>query len=179
MLKSKLTKPSKRCILALSLEKEQYVGTGIICTVEQSPPCVGIRNKPSKRSLSAQERLPQEHHLLHARGFFSLGLAYELSGQTALAVQNYLKSSEEAQSAGVLFLAIHALGAAAQVQISQGQLHMAEQACQQAMQIAGGNACLHWVWQSLFWAASLSNETISPLPRNSCKMALCYPVEAA
>jgi LuxR family transcriptional regulator, maltose regulon positive regulatory protein len=86
----------------------------------------------------AQERLPLEHHLQHARGFFSLGLAYELSGQTALAAQNYLKSSEEAQSAGVLFLAIHALGAAAQVQISQGQLHRAEQACQQAIQIAGG-----------------------------------------
>jgi LuxR family maltose regulon positive regulatory protein len=65
-------------------------------------------------------------------------LAYELSGQTTLAVQNYLKSSEEAQSAGVLFLAIHALCAAAQVQISQGQLHRAEQACQQAIQIAGG-----------------------------------------
>jgi LuxR family maltose regulon positive regulatory protein len=86
----------------------------------------------------AQERLPDEHHLQHARGFFSLGLAYELSGQTELAVQNYLKSSEKAQSAGVLFLAIHALGAAAQVQIGQGQLHRAEQACQQAIQIAGG-----------------------------------------
>ena len=86
----------------------------------------------------AQKRLPQEHHLQHARGFFNLGLAYELSGQTALAGQNYLKSSEEAQSAGVLFLAIHALGAAAQVQISQGQLHRAGQACQQAIQIAGG-----------------------------------------
>ncbi len=86
----------------------------------------------------AQERLPQEYHLQHARGFFSLGLAYELSGQTALAEQNYLKSSKEAQSAGMLYLAIHALGAAAQVQISQGQLHRAEQACQQAIQIAGG-----------------------------------------
>jgi len=86
----------------------------------------------------AQERLPREYHLQHARGFFSLGLAYELSGQTAPAVQNYLKSSEEAQSAGVLSLAIHALGAAAQVQISQGQLSRAEQACQTAIQIAGG-----------------------------------------
>lgn len=86
----------------------------------------------------AQERLPKENHLQHARGFFSLGLAYELSGQTELAIQNYLKSSEEAQSARVLSLAIHALGAAAQVQISQGQLSWAEQACQQAIQIAGG-----------------------------------------
>jgi len=86
----------------------------------------------------AQERLPQERHLQHARGFFSLGLAYEVSGQTALAIQNYLKSGEEAQSAGVLSLAIHALGAAAQVQISQGQLSQAEQACLQATQVAGG-----------------------------------------
>jgi LuxR family maltose regulon positive regulatory protein len=86
----------------------------------------------------AQERLPQENHLQHARGFFSLGLAYELSGQTELAVQNYLKSSEEAQVAGVLYLAVHALGAAAQVQISQGQLSLAERACRQAIQIAEG-----------------------------------------
>jgi LuxR family maltose regulon positive regulatory protein len=85
----------------------------------------------------AQERFPQEHHLQHARGFFSLGLAYEVSGESALAIQNYLKSSEEAQSAGVLALAIHALSAAAQVHISQGQLHLAEQACQGAIQIAG------------------------------------------
>ena len=86
----------------------------------------------------AQERLPQEKHLLQARGFFSLGLAYEISGQTELAEQNYLKSGEEAQSAGVLSLAINALGAAAQVQIGQGQLHQAEQTCQDAIQIAGG-----------------------------------------
>lgn len=86
----------------------------------------------------AQERLPQENHLHYARGYFSLGLAYELSGQTELAVQNYLKSSEEAQSAGVLSLAIHALGAAAQVQISQGQLSKAAQACHRAIHIAEG-----------------------------------------
>ena len=85
----------------------------------------------------AQERLPQEHHLQHARGLFSLGLAYQLSGQFALAVQNYLKSSEEAQLAGVLSLAIHAFGAAAEVQISQGQLTQAEQTCRAAIQIAG------------------------------------------
>ena len=86
----------------------------------------------------AQERLPENEHLLQARGFFSLGLAYELSGQAELAVQNYLKSSEEAQSAGVLFLVIHSLCAAAQVQIGQGKLRLAEQACQQAIQVAKG-----------------------------------------
>jgi LuxR family maltose regulon positive regulatory protein len=85
----------------------------------------------------AQERLPQEKHLLQARGFFSLGVAYEISGQTELAVQNYLKSSEEARSVGELFLVIHSLCAAAQVQISQGQLSLAEQTCQGAIQIAG------------------------------------------
>jgi LuxR family maltose regulon positive regulatory protein len=53
-------------------------------------------------------------------------------------VQNYLKSSEDAQSAGVLYLVIHSLCAAAQVQISQGQLSRAEQTCQGAIQIAAG-----------------------------------------
>ena len=123
--------------LPSSPEKEQMLALaslyrGAIASVR------GDTQQAIEQITFAQERLPQEHHLQHARGFFSLGLAYELSGQTALAVQNYLKSSEEAQSAGVLFLAIHALGAAVQVQISQGQLHRAEQACQQAIQIAGG-----------------------------------------
>jgi LuxR family maltose regulon positive regulatory protein len=97
----------------------------------------GDTQQAIEKIVLAQKRLPREQHLPHARGFFSLGLAYELSGQTALAVQNYLKSSEEAQAAGVVYPAIHALGAAAQIQISQGQLHQAEQACQQAIQIAG------------------------------------------
>ncbi|MFO7634735.1 MAG: LuxR C-terminal-related transcriptional regulator [Caldilinea sp.] len=86
----------------------------------------------------AQARLPRDHHLAHARGFFSLGLAYALADQTALAVQNYLQSSAEAEAAGVLFLAIHARCAAAQVQISQGQLHLAEATCQAAIHLAGG-----------------------------------------
>jgi LuxR family maltose regulon positive regulatory protein len=85
----------------------------------------------------AQERLPEEHHLQHARGFFGLGLAYELSGETELAIQSYIKSSQEAQSAGVHFLAIHALGAAAQLHISRGQLSLAEQVCQRAITNAG------------------------------------------
>jgi LuxR family transcriptional regulator, maltose regulon positive regulatory protein len=123
--------------LPSSPEKEQMLALaslyrGTIASVR------GDTQQAVEKITIAQERLPQERHLQHARGFFSLGLAYELSGQSELAVQNYLKSSEEAQSAGVLFLAIHALGAAAQVQISQGQLHRAEQACQQAIQIAGG-----------------------------------------
>ncbi len=84
----------------------------------------------------AQERLPRENNLAHARAFFSLGLAYELAGQSEHAAKNYLLSSDEAKSAGVLYLAIHARCAAAQVQISQGRLHLAEQACQNAIQLA-------------------------------------------
>ncbi|UCH58668.1 MAG: hypothetical protein JSV61_10660, partial [Anaerolineales bacterium] len=123
--------------LSPSLEKEQMLALasfyrGAIASVR------GDTQQAIEKITFAQERLPQEHHLQHARGFFSLGLAYELSGQTALAVQNYLKSSEEAQSAGVHSLTIHALGAASQVQISQGQLQRAEQTCQSAIQIARG-----------------------------------------
>jgi len=86
----------------------------------------------------AQSRIPRENHLAHARAFFSLGVAYEIAEQTDLAAQNYLQSSEEAESVGVLFLAINALGAAAQVQIKQGHLHLAEQSCRQAIQLAEG-----------------------------------------
>ena len=126
-LQAMTSSPEKEQMLALA---SLYRGT--IASVR------GDTQQAIEKITFAQELLPQERHLQHARGFFSLGLAYELSGQTALAVQNYLKSSEEAQSAGVLSLVIHALGSAALVQISQGQLRRAEQACQQAMQIAGG-----------------------------------------
>ena len=86
----------------------------------------------------AQSRIPRENHLAHARAFFSLGVAYEIAEQTDIAVQNYLQSSDEAQSAGVLFLAVNALGAAAQIQIKQGHLRLAEQSCRQAIQLAEG-----------------------------------------
>ena len=123
--------------LPASPEKEQMLALaslyrGAIASVR------GDTQQAIEKITFAQERIPQEHHLQHARGFFSLGLAYELSGQTELAEQNYLKSGEEAQSAGVISLAINALGAVAQVQISQGQLSQAEQTCQGAIQIAEG-----------------------------------------
>ena len=123
--------------LPISSEKEQLLALaslyrGVIAGVR------GDMQQAIERITFAQERLPQEHYLQHARGFYTLGLAYQLSGQFALAVQNYLRSSEEAQSAGVLFLAIQALGSAAEVQISQGLLQRSEQTCQQAIQIAGG-----------------------------------------
>ena len=123
--------------MSSSPEKEQMLALaslyrGAIASVR------GDAQQAIEKIKFAQKRLPPENHLHHARGFFNLGLVYELSGQTELAVQNYLKSGEEAQSAGVLSLAVHALGAAAQVQISQGQLSHAEQACQDAIQIARG-----------------------------------------
>jgi len=123
--------------LPSSTEKEQLLALaslyrGTIASIR------GDTQEAIEKISFAQDRIPQEHHLQHARGFFSLGLAYEVSGQTDLAIQNYLKSSEEAQSAGVLFPAIHALGAAAQVQISQGQLSRAEQTCRSTIQLAGG-----------------------------------------
>jgi LuxR family maltose regulon positive regulatory protein len=120
-----------------SAEKEQMLAQaslfrGAISSVR------GDTQQAIEKITFALERLPQEYHLQRARGFFSLGMAYKLSGQITLAVECYLKSSEEAQSGGVFFLAIHALGAAAQVQIGQGQLQQAEQTCQKAIQIAGG-----------------------------------------
>ncbi|MGD8406406.1 MAG: LuxR C-terminal-related transcriptional regulator [Anaerolineales bacterium] len=123
--------------LPASPEKEQMLAQaslyqGAIASVH------GDSQEAFEKITFAQERLPEDEHLLQARGFFSLGLAYELSGQTELAVQNYVKSSQEAQFAGVLFLVIHALCAAAQVQINRGKLHLAEQDCKQAIQIAEG-----------------------------------------
>jgi LuxR family maltose regulon positive regulatory protein len=122
--------------LPASSEKEQMIALaslyrGTIASVH------GDTQQAIEKITFARERILQENHLQHARGLFSLGLAYELSGQTDLAVQNYLRSSEEAQSAGVLHLAVHALGAAAQLQINQGQLSQAERTCKQAIQIAG------------------------------------------
>ncbi|MCP5098915.1 MAG: hypothetical protein GY943_25465, partial [Chloroflexi bacterium] len=69
---------------------------------------------------------------------FSLGLAYELSGQADDAAKNFLRASDKAQSAGVLHLAVHAGCSAAQVLIAQGRLHLAEQACRTAIDLAEG-----------------------------------------
>lgn len=90
----------------------------------------------------AQAHLPPEQPLLHARAFFSLGIAYELTGETTLAVHSYLQSSRQAEASGVLFLAIHARCAAAQVQINQGQLSAAQETCQAAVELARGERML-------------------------------------
>ena len=86
----------------------------------------------------AQSRLPRTDHMAHARAHFSLGLANELSGQADEAAQNFLLASDKAQTAGVLHLAVHARCSAAQVLIVQGRLHLAEQACRTAIDLADG-----------------------------------------
>jgi LuxR family maltose regulon positive regulatory protein len=91
-----------------------------------------------ERITFAQSRIPKENHLAHARAFYSLGLASEIDGQTERAVENYLLSSDEAALSGVLFLAVNARCAAAQLQIRQGRLNLAVQTCQEAIQAAGG-----------------------------------------
>ena len=86
----------------------------------------------------AQSHLPRANHIAHARAYFSLGLANELSGQADDAAKNFLRASDRAQSAGVLHLAVQARCSAAQVLIDQGQLHLAEQACHTAIDLAEG-----------------------------------------
>ncbi|MBN2115492.1 MAG: AAA family ATPase [Anaerolineales bacterium] len=111
----------------------------------------------------AQSRLPRDNHLAHARAFYDLGLAYEISSQTELAVKNYLQSSTEAKMAGVLFLAIHARGSAAQAQITLGQLRLAEQTCQEAIQFAAGRHMppLGLAWMILGAIALERNDLVS------------------
>jgi len=87
---------------------------------------------------TAQAHIPRENHQAHARAFFSLGLAYEIAEQTAQAVENYLQSSAEARLASILFLDMHGLCAAAQLQISQGRLNLAEKTCHEAIRLAAG-----------------------------------------
>ncbi|MBN1921668.1 MAG: hypothetical protein JW892_10515 [Anaerolineae bacterium] len=86
----------------------------------------------------AQARIPRKNHLAHAHAFFSLGLAHEIADQIALAVENYLQSSAAARAAGIMFLDVHGLCAAAQLQIGQGQLTRATQTCHAALQLAEG-----------------------------------------
>ena len=52
--------------------------------------------------------------------------------------RTFLRASDKAQSAGVLHLAVHARCSAAQVLIDQGRLHLAEQACRTAIDLAEG-----------------------------------------
>jgi LuxR family maltose regulon positive regulatory protein len=126
----------------------------------------GETQQAIEQTTFAQSRLPPENHLAQARAFFSLGLAYELSGQSEQAGQNYLQSSDEAATAGVLFLAIHARCAAAQVQVTQGRLRLAEQSCRQVIHLADGAQLppLGLAWSLLGGIALERNELTSAEP---------------
>ncbi len=87
---------------------------------------------------AAQSCIPPENNLVHARAFFSLGIAHENAGNIGHAVENYLRASKEARTAGVSFLAVNSLCSAAQAQIQQGFLRLAEQTCQDAIHLVGG-----------------------------------------
>ncbi len=95
--------------------------------------------KAFEQTNSALEQLPPENHLAHARGYFSLGLAYELSGKLDLAAEHYHKSSSRAITAGVLFLSVHALCSESQVYLAQGKLTKAAEICRIAIDLAGEN----------------------------------------
>ncbi len=86
----------------------------------------------------AQSYLPRADHMTHARAHFSLGVANANSGQADDAAKNFLRASENAQSAGVLHLAVHARCSAAQALIDVGRLNLAEQACRTAIDLAEG-----------------------------------------
>ncbi len=98
----------------------------------------GDAHQAIKQITNARSILSEAKHLAHARGLFGLALAYEVTNQTSLAVDHYLLASEEAKTAGVAFLAVHAACAAAQVQISQGKLNLAQKTCNHAIELAKG-----------------------------------------
>lgn len=89
-----------------------------------------------EETTAGQMRLSPHHHLGQARAFYSLGLVQERSAQFEIALAHYLRASEEAETAGVLFLAIHARCAAAQLEIRRGRLGRAEQICRAALTAA-------------------------------------------
>ncbi len=72
-----------------------------------------------------------------ARAYDALGLIYEQAGSLDEAIKAYLKTSDVALSAGVLYLAINALCEVAMLQITKGQLTKAKATCEEALKIAG------------------------------------------
>lgn len=81
--------------------------------------------------------IPKENILTQARAYDALGLIYEQSGSLDEAIKAYLKASDVALSAGVLYLAINALCEVAMLQITKGHLARAIGTCQEALKIAG------------------------------------------
>lgn len=98
----------------------------------------GDAKQAIEQTMYALSHLPKENYLAQARGYFNLGLAHEIANHLPQSIENYVRASKNAQKAGVLFLAINGLCAAAQVQIKLGQLGLADQTCQSALQIADG-----------------------------------------
>ncbi|GAP09418.1 ATP-dependent transcriptional regulator [Bellilinea caldifistulae] len=98
----------------------------------------------------ARQTLPPDQHLLQARALYGLGMAYASLEENQQAIACYLQASQSAQAAGVLFLAIHGLCAAAQIHFQNGNLDEAEKWCQNAVQTAGNQRL-----PPLGWALSL------------------------
>ncbi|MBK8798677.1 MAG: AAA family ATPase [Anaerolineales bacterium] len=80
-----------------------------------------------ERALAA---LPAAAHLIRARAHDTLGLAYELQGETTRAEHAYLEAATLAETAGVRYLVVNARAEAAMVQIAQGELARGAQTCQ-------------------------------------------------
>jgi LuxR family maltose regulon positive regulatory protein len=74
--------------------------------------------------------LPTEAYLIRARAYDTLGLAYELQGESARAEHAYLEAAALAEAAGVRYLVINAQCETAMVQVVQGELRRAAQRCQ-------------------------------------------------
>jgi len=72
---------------------------------------------------------------VRARYFDTVGLICEQAGELQDAEAAYLKASDAALSAGVLYLAMNALCEVALVRIAQGQLSKASWACQEALDL--------------------------------------------
>ncbi len=98
----------------------------------------------------ARQTLPSDQILLHARALYALGMAHAVLAEDQSAIACYLQASQYAQAAGVIFLAIHGLCAAAQIYLQNGDLNEAEKLCQNAIEIAGSQRL-----PPLGWAFSL------------------------
>lgn len=98
----------------------------------------------------ARQTLPPDQPLLHARALYALGMAHASLAEDESAIHCFLQASQLAQSAGVLFLAIHGLCAAAQLHLQNGDLDEAEKLCQNAVEIAANQH-----QPPLGWALSL------------------------
>lgn len=84
----------------------------------------------------ARQALPADQHLLQARALYALGMAHAALEESQPAIACFLQASQSARTAGVQFLAIHGLCAAAHVHFQLGNLNEAEELCMNAVQAA-------------------------------------------